>query len=47
MFQACVYLEPTSTEQQGKISCSMKQREPLMGFELTTIEPKLYKLVDL
>jgi len=25
----------------------MKQREPLMGFELTTIEPKLYKLVDL
>ena len=31
------FLEPTSAKQQeGNVSCSMKQREPLMGLELTT-----------
>jgi len=30
------FLEPASTMQWGKVSCSMKQREPLVGFEHTT-----------
>ena len=50
------FLEPTSAKQQeGKVSCSRKQREPLMGLELTTdrypdvlpTAPRLHQTVGL
>ena len=30
------FREPTSTSNEGKVSCSWKQRGPLLGLELTT-----------